>query len=965
MDTFSIAFYDTFHLFLYLALAHLIGDFLLQPQKLLAWKKRAKKGILVHVGVHFGVTCLLMIPYIFTSGVNGLYTLFGILAIVVIHFFIDMEKIRLENLHPKKSFLLYCLDQAAHISVIAIFTLVLSAVAYARFENQLLGEIYFDKWLVSYVILLVILTYTWEITKYEKKRNDDKRLPPFSPDLKGMALRGLIVSAVFIFLMPFDAYAVNPLFAEPGKRTAHVVDVNPNQFSFGDTVTITGNGFGDEMSQYSQVCWGQLCVNKDSITKWTDTEIQFKMNVLGMPSQGQLHVVRLNASGLYTEDASGENVTVLPTIDKLFDDKGNQIFSLTAGQTVRVTGYYFGDTTGMIKLDMTYVAQIQPWTTGEITFVVPELATLTSTLIIQRRNGSQVTLDIISHTGLSNDEFSHLQTYLFNANVKKAWDAYPSRGEGVTIAVLDDGMDITHPDLKSAVWVNTDEVAGDNRDNDGNGYIDDVNGYNFRDKNANMTPKGEHGTMVAGVIAAKANNEIGIAGIAPNVKIMPLTVCGLDNCSGQAVYDAVRYAVDNGADIINLSLTGFGNDPIFDPAYNQIMQYAHDRGVFIVVAAGNGDIEMAKAQTYYGRNFNVKPISPVCNDGQGDWVIGVASINSSLSNSVFSDYGSDCINISAFGEAVYSTSVAGFSADGKTYGYAYGTSFATPQVSGALALAISAFPKKSTKELVAALYSSGFDLEPHLALEYKGQFGRGLDVYGYLNVLNGTAPDGSDASSGEGQTNTEVENGTMLDDTAVVADTSSAFSDISETAVSYMAINYLAEEGILKGYNDGTFKPDLDVNRAELLKMLIASQGIEPDKNRYRNCFTDVKEEWFAPYVCYGKRQGWVEGYKDGSFRPWQTVNKVEALKMMIESYDLAFGMYETAFVDVKAGDWFYEYVALAEHMGLLTERGALFNPSRGRSRAAIAVSIFRILAVKGMEAEVYTDSVGEEFVSQ
>ncbi|MDP4008560.1 MAG: DUF3307 domain-containing protein [Candidatus Peregrinibacteria bacterium] len=952
METFSIVFRDGLHLFLYLLFAHLIGDFLLQPAKLLLWKKRENKGILAHVSIHFVVTCILLSPYIFMSS-GGLYTLLGILGIVVVHFFIDQEKIKLEKKTPANSFKLYVIDQCAHVSVILIFTLLLQFIANVEFGGSMVVEMYLSKQFVFYLISLICVTYTWEITKYEKHRNVEKKLKAFSPNIKNMMIRGFIVSAIFMIFTPFTVNAASSQYATSDARNANITGVVPKQFSFGDTVTINGNGFGDEMTQYSQVCWGKLCINKDSITTWTDTEIKFTMNVLGMPSQGESHIVRLNGSGLYTEDAKGDTVTVLPTIGKLYDDRGNQIFSLTAGQTVTVTGYYFGNTMGILKLDDVYVSQVQPWTTGEITFIVPELKNPTTKMTIKRSNGSQVVFDINSHTGLSNDEFSHLQTYLFNANVDKAWSAFETRGAGVVVALLDDGVDMSHPDLKHAIWQNIDEIKGDGIDNDNNGYIDDVNGYNFRDNGTDLSPKGDHGTLVAGVIAAKANNQIGIAGIAPGAKIMPLTVCGLENCSGNAVYNAVRYAVDNGADIINMSLTGFGNNPIFDPSYDQVMEYAHDRGVFVIVAAGNGNQELSKAQKYYGRNFDKTPISPVCNDGSGDWVVGVASINSQLSNSVFSDYGSKCIDISAYGEAVYSTSVAEFSSDGKTYGYAYGTSFATPQIAGALALAKSAFPKKGMEDLKTALLESGILLDTNLALEYKGGFGRGLDIYGFLNQLSGF-PD----VQGEPQPSpTQTVNDTVM--------SQGAFSDIGGTHKSYMAITYLSGEGVIEGYEDGTFKPENDVNRAELLKLLLGGQGIDPDQNRYRNCFTDVNEEWFARYVCYAKSQGWVDGYSDGSFRPAQTVNKVEALKMMVKSYGLTLGQEQPTYVDVHESDWFYQYVALGQKLGILEERGALFNASRGKSRASIAENIFRILAVQAERANTYTAEIGAQFIAQ
>jgi|GEM_PF-3507815 len=962
METISIVYHDALQLFLYLLAAHLIGDFLLQSKKLITWKKKAKKGILVHVLIHLITTLILVSPFILMSGGSALDPLImclGVVGIIGLHFIIDMEKIKFEKKKPDSSFQIYLVDQLCHVGVIAVFTILLQDFASVRFENEILGDIYFAKEILLYLILLISVTYTWEITTYEYARRSSNKPLPFVPSRTQMMVRGIIISVIFVLLTPLTAYAVNPKYSSSIAPDGRIDDVEPNQFSFGDEVVITGNGFGDEMTEFSQVCWGKLCVNRGSITQWTDDEIRFTMNVLGMPSQGLLHVVKTNSSGLYTEDINGEGVMVLPTIEALYDEQGNRLFSLTAGQTVTVEGYYFGNTMGTIQLDNTFVSQIQPWTESQITFIVPELLEKTNTLTIQRRNSAEVTMEITSHTGLSTDEFSHLQSYLFNANVDKSWEKYDSRGEGVVIAVLDDGVDINHPDLSHAIWENTDEIPGDGFDNDGNGFIDDVNGYNFRSHNNDMNPKGDHGTLVAGVIAAKANNRIGIAGIAPNAKIMPLTVCGSDNCSGQAVYEAVRYAVDNGADIINMSLTGFGDNPVFDSTYDEVMQYAYDRDVLIVVAAGNGNQELAKAQEFYGRNFDANPISPVCNDGSDNWVIGVASINSQLRNSVFSDYGRRCIDISAYGEAVYSTGVAAFSESGGEYTYAYGTSFATPQISGALALAMSEFPRKSNTELKDALLTSGFDLEPTLALEYKNHFGKGLNMIAFLDMLSGDVSSDSGSSSETPSTVTLPVGG---NDSVASND---GFTDIGTRHRSYDAITYLSEQGVLEGYSDGTFQPDRTVNRAELLKILVGGQDIDPDPNRYRNCFDDVKEEWFAKYVCYAKAQGWVEGYSDGTFRPAQTVNKVEALKMMVESYslDIDESSEGATFVDVAAGEWFTPYVMVAQNLGLLEERGALFNPSKGRTRSSISENIFRILLVRGLDIQEYDSERIDEFV--
>ncbi|MBD3360686.1 hypothetical protein GF366_02690, partial [Candidatus Peregrinibacteria bacterium] len=108
------------------------------------------------------------------------------------------------------------------------------------------------------------------------------------------------------------------------------------------------------------------------------------------------------------------------------------------------------------------------------------------------------------------------------------------------------------------------------------------------------------------------------------------------------------------------------------------------------------------------------------------------------------------------------------------------------------------------------------------------------------------------------------------------------FPDVRENHKNQEAVNYLKEIDIIAGYPDGTFKPDGEINRAELTKMIVASKT-DPDGQIYKNCFPDVKEEWFAPFICYAKENNWVEGYPDGTFKPEQNINRVEALKIIFE----------------------------------------------------------------------------------
>lgn len=173
-------------------------------------------------------------------------------------------------------------------------------------------------------------------------------------------------------------------------------------------------------------------------------------------------------------------------------------------------------------------------------------------------------------------------------NAQKAW-AVGGDASLITIAIIDDAVFVEHEDLRANLWVNSKEIPGNGKDDDGNSYIDDVNGWNFGNRNSHVSPQGpncSHGTHVAGLAGAVGGNGKGGAGIAPNVKLMALpTGVTSRNCSfaSAAISEAIRYAVDNGANIINMSLGG----PFPDPTQKEALQYASDNNVLVVVAAGN------------------------------------------------------------------------------------------------------------------------------------------------------------------------------------------------------------------------------------------------------------------------------------------------------------------------------------------------------------------------------------------
>jgi subtilisin family serine protease len=288
-----------------------------------------------------------------------------------------------------------------------------------------------------------------------------------------------------------------------------------------------------------------------------------------------------------------------------------------------------------------------------------------------------------------NDPLFSSQTYLKNNLILAMWKTIlPSRE--IVVAIIDNGIFFAHPDLKGKIWTNSGEIPGNNIDDDHNGFVDDKNGWNFLQSNNNINVTSGHGTGIAGIIAAIKNNKLGIAGIADRVKIMPLVACGKDGCPVLSVDKAIRYAVDNGARVINLSI---GTAVEFSSTHDKAIRYAWDRGVVVVAAAGNGQINTDK-----GINTTISPFSPVCNESSPSMIIGVgSSTEDGLKKSPWSNYGK-CVDIYAQGECVVSTCPASPSHP-SSYNKFDGTSFSAAIVSGVVAYILSAYPEMSNQKI--------------------------------------------------------------------------------------------------------------------------------------------------------------------------------------------------------------------------------------------------------------------------
>lgn len=311
-----------------------------------------------------------------------------------------------------------------------------------------------------------------------------------------------------------------------------------------------------------------------------------------------------------------------------------------------------------------------------------------------------------------------------------AWDLRTD-ASSVVVAVIDSGIDYTHPDLVDNMWVNPGEVAADGIDNDGNGYIDDIYGWDFFNGDSNPYDDNSHGTHVAGTIGAVGNNAQGVAGVAWNTQLAALKVCGANGaCSTSAILNAVLYAASMEIPLSNNSYGGGG--------YSSIMQGAIDAsganaGHLYIAAAGNA-----------ANNNDITPFYPA--SYQSDYIVSVASTTKSDVLSSFSNYGATSVDIAAPGSSIYSTTPGGL------YAYKSGTSMATPHVAGAAALTLGYAPTLTPLELRNTLITTGDVLD---SLNGRVVNNSRLNVYSALLALGNTAPvadltaDATTATEGE------------------------------------------------------------------------------------------------------------------------------------------------------------------------------------------------------------------------
>jgi type VII secretion-associated serine protease mycosin len=352
-----------------------------------------------------------------------------------------------------------------------------------------------------------------------------------------------------------------------------------------------------------------------------------------------------------------------------------------------------------------------------------------------------------------NDPYYKYQWGLQKINAEKAWNI--STGKGIVVAVLDTGIDYTHPDISSKLWYNRQEVPNDGIDNDGNGFVDDYLGWDFAGsrwyrstQDNDVIDRNGHGTHVSGIIAAEANNSEGIVGVSPDAYILPVKV--LDDSgrgSWSSVARGIRYAADMGAKIINLSLGGWG---YASPRsfFGQAVKYAANKGCVIVAAAGNS-------------NSNVNNFMPA---NMSDVIAVGATTGLNDKRAYFSNYGS-CLDVAAPGVNILSLRSEGTGGD-KGYDFfprldqeaeyrkLNGTSMAAPFVSGLAALLLAKDPTLTPNDVRRIIRFSSEDLGSLGFDEYFG-YGR-IDAYAALTYKDSgeNKNEGGDSSKTSGLSST-------------------------------------------------------------------------------------------------------------------------------------------------------------------------------------------------------------------
>ncbi|MDR2437805.1 MAG: S8 family serine peptidase, partial [Planctomycetaceae bacterium] len=331
------------------------------------------------------------------------------------------------------------------------------------------------------------------------------------------------------------------------------------------------------------------------------------------------------------------------------------------------------------------------------------------------------TLESSALSSVVNDPFANDQWGVNVINVTPAWNY--TTGSGTVVVVLDSGVNINHVDLRNNIWTNPNEITGNGIDDDGNGFIDDIHGWNTNLNTNDIIDTYGHGSHVAGIIGAAANDNIGIAGIAPDVKILAVKA-GDKLLSMSAIITGINYAVDlktRGVNIcaINMSFGIYGNNPALETA----ILAAGNVGIMAVAAAGNDALDNDIYHNIPSGYNNLDNVISVASTTVGDMEYSFDALDAPSGEeqlSSFSNYGINSVDLGAPGSNILSASN-----DNRTWAHLKGTSMAAPMVTGTVALLAALHPTWSSAQIKTAILNT---VDSMAALDGKVKTGGRLNV---------------------------------------------------------------------------------------------------------------------------------------------------------------------------------------------------------------------------------------------